>query len=372
MSERLAHDEPHSPGRRRPDPLVGPHQGADGRAPSPGTVLGLQRTAGNRAVSSMVAGVGADRSPTVQRDGPTDTNAVTDRAQAAGDFEGRALVYFENNLRAELMATAGSEGLAIGMRASAAAGDAVRSVCEPYEADQELDTEILNTVFAVTGGAAGIGEGFTGPVRQMNVASRAFRAAQGVTSVWIPRLAGYRTVGSLKSAAMREASEAAQASGEGASGSFTEYQDAALDALHGEWVDFVSQWKQRITSGEVPPGLLALGEEWLLNDQRPKYVSRLRTTYGAGSAIGTWVAGSIVRSLEPHLDLLRDHLEQAKAHREHVQELAAIAGGVTGGAAIGAGFGALAGGVGAVPGAVIGGLVGLVGGLIGAAAIAWD
>jgi hypothetical protein len=344
-------------------------------------VLALQRAAGNQAVSSLLSRARLAPPHVVQRDGDPNATATAEPANpedTAIKFEANAMSYFEDNMRAELMAAAGSEGIAIGRRASVAAGNAIRSTCEPYEKDQELDTNVLNTVFAVTSGGASGGEALTSGPRPgqgmdaaaaANVGSRAFRAAQGVVSVWIPKLAGYKTVGSLKEAAMRESTEAANQAGEGGSGSFADYQSAALDALHDDWANDIQSMKQQIIAGAIPPGMVSLSEQ-LLSTKRVEYMTKLRTQYGAASDIGSSTEAGIVSGLSPKLDKLRQHLDEAKAHREHVQEGASIVGGMVGGAAIGAGIGAFFGGVGAGPGALIGGAIGLVGGLIGAGVIA--
>ncbi len=351
----------------------------DGRpvpAPRPpreeGGLLALQRAAGNQAVGTLMrqAAPGAQVSPAPAPGAST---------EVADDFEGEAMAYFEDHMRAELMAAAGAEGVAIGRRASVAAGNRIRQTCEPYEADLELDTTVLNTVFALTGGGASVAEGLSSGPKPgtpmgsgaVNLSSRAFRAAQGLVQVWVPRLAGYRTVGSLKEAALREASEAANQAGEGGSASFAAYEAAALDALHADWVADVAAMKQTIVRNDLPAAGVGLVTH-MLSTKRPEYMTRLRTRYGAASETGSTVEAQIVNLLQPRLDLLREHLDAAKAHREHVQQGAAIRGGGAGGAAVGAGIGAFFGGVGAVPGALIGGAVGLVGGLVGAAVIGWD
>lgn len=319
--------------------------------------------------------------PTLQRDPPpTATAAAETPEEVANGFQGTAMAYFEDNMRAELMAAAGTEGLSIGQRASAQAGTAIRGVCEPYEADLELDTNVLNTVFALTGGGASVGEAYSSGPRSgqpmtagagANVASRLFRAVQGLVNVWIPRMAGYRTVGSLREAAVREATNAAAAGSEGASGTFSDYQSAVMDALHDQWTNDVLDMRNTIINGQVPAGVVQVLSQ-LLSAKRPEYMRKLRNEYGASGPLGQQTIDAIVGGLSGRLERLRAHLEEAKSHRQHVQEASAIGGGIVGGAAVGAGIGAFFGGVGAVPGAVIGGVVGGVVGSIGALAIAFD
>lgn len=336
-------------------------------------LLTLQQSAGNQAVVTLM------RQP-VDQTAPV--AAAVDPQETADWFEGEAMAYFEDHMRAELMAAAGAEGLAIGRRASVRAGNDIRDVCEPFERDQELDTNILNTVFALTGGGATVAEGFSsGPkpgtaisTGAVNLSSRAFRAAQGLVQVWLPTLAGYRTVGSLKDAAIRESMEAANRGGEGGSASFAEYESAVLDALHEDRTTYVEGLRDQIVTGHIPPGAVQVLAVNNLSSMRLEFIKKLRTRYGAAGTVGASVESSITSSLAPGLRQLRTHLEQAKAHRERLQIGGSILilGGIASGAVIGAGIGAFGAGVGAVPGAVIGGIVGGIGGLIGAAAIAWD
>lgn len=339
----------------------------------------VQRTGGPQPARGGLLRLPASNQAVVALVGQATTPAADPQA-VAEQYEGDALAYFEENMRAELMAAAGAEGIAIGRRASLAAGNAIRATCEPFEQDLELDTNILSTVFALSGGGASVTEGLSsGPkpnqpvaTGAVNLSSRAVRAAQGLVQVWLPRLAGYRSVGTLKEAAIRESSEAANQAGEGGSSFFADYQNAVLDALSQEWSDEITATKTRIIRDQVPAGVVAMLRP-LVAGRRTAYMDRLRVEYGAASSIGRSVEVQIVSSLQPQLTRLREHLDEAKTHRQRWQALGAITAGIAGGAAMGAGVGFFGGfGIGAAPGALVGGAVGLVGGLIGAATILWD
>jgi hypothetical protein len=337
-------------------------------------LLALQSAVGNREVGNILSrqpdgGGGGTATPTA---GPE-----PDFQASADDFEADAMDYYEQNMRMELQTAAGVEGIGLGRRAGVAAANAVRETCEPYDKDQEMDTQVLNTVFSLAGGGASIAEGFTSGPKPgqagggVNIASRATRAALGLIQVWMPQMAGYRTVGSLKEAAVRQATETGAQAGEGGSGSFQDYENEVMKELDDRWRNQVIDWKNQIIRDRVPVGIVAMMKS-MLPTERGKYLQILRTEYGAASEVGTSVTAAATQMMAPRMAQLHEHLEQAKTHRQRMQAGASVVGGIAGGAAIGAGIGAFFGGVGAVPGAIIGGVVGGVVGTIGAAAILWD
>ncbi len=329
---------------------------------------------------------------TVQRDDtpavsstPTPTPATGAPASAAAspisgedaaiDYEGEAQDYFSQNMETELRTAASVEGVAIGRRAGAFAGRLVRDTCAPFEADQEVDTQVLNNVFALSGGGASVGEGFTGgsrgqseawtPSNSANIFSRVARLAMGVIQANLPSWAGYRTVGSLRDAAVRSMTEDANRAGETTSPSYQGYETAVMDAMHEKWDEDIATAKTRIQNHENPAVALSIHRAFL-PQKRTEYLNLLRNQLGAASAYGGFVEVVINAALEPKLEELRQHLQAAKESRENGQAWAAVGAATAGGAAIGAGIGVWGFGVGALPGALIGGAVGLVGG-IGAA-----
>lgn len=294
----------------------------------------------------------------------------------AANYEADALNFFETNMSTEFRTAVAVEGAALGRHAASTSGDQVRQICEPFEKDQEIDTAVLNTVFSLAGGGGSIAEGGTSGTakdaasRQANIGSRIVRAGLGVVQVWLPTLAGYRTVGSLKEASQRQLGEAAASGGETVSAQFQDYENAVMDALRGDWQDDIDRVKRSIQTDPNPQNVASIGRfYWSI--QRNTYLDRLRSQYGSQSPYSASMVNSIISMLQPRLAQLRQHLQEAKDHRERVQGLSAIGAGIAGGAAIGAGIGVWGFGVGALPGAVIGGVVGGVLGL-GAAIKIWS
>lgn len=372
-------------------PFVGAGQSFDAPAENPTAaglqrirLQGLQQLRGNAHVQRLLQRQGA---PAIQRDNegasataaptaaaPTATVAAPAAApptpeDVANDYEAYAQGFFVDNMDMELRTAAGTEGAAIGRRAASHAGQLVRDTCEPFERDQEIDTLILNTVFSVAGGGSSVAEANssgTGSSRGANVGSRVVRMGLGIVQTWMPTLAGYRTVGQLKDAAVRRMGEAAEHAGETSSGSFQDYENAVMEALRQEWnADIARQKSQLIAAGHAAPGLAAFARN-LIPAERSRYLDRLRNEYGSRSSHAESMISQITSMLRPRLDQLRTNLEEAKASRQRWQALGAVGAGIAGGAAIGAGIGVWGAGVGAVPGAIIGGVVGGVVG-IGAA-----
>lgn len=298
-------------------------------------------------------------------------------SDVASNYEADALTFFETNMTTELRTAAAVEGAAMGRQASYSAGNQVRAVCEPFERDQEIDTNILNTVFSVAGGGASIGEAGTSGAttapagsRAANIGSRIVRAGLGVVQVWMPTLAGYRTVGSLKDAAVRMLGEEAASSGETGSSQFLEYENDVMTALRSDWQDEIDRVKVQIEADPNPENVASIARVYWPT-QRGVYLNRLRSQYGSRSQYAQSMVGAITHMLQPKLQQLGQHLQEAKDHRERVQGWSAIGAGIAGGAAIGAGIGVWGLGVGAVPGAIVGGIVGGVVGL-GAAIGIWS
>lgn len=300
------------------------------------------------------------------------TQASPDAPQEASLFEGDAAAFFETNMRVDLRSNIAIEGAAIARHASYIVGDKVRAVCEPYERDQEIDTETLNLVFAVVGGGASVTEaGSSGskgsPTKGANVGSRIFRMGLGIMNAVTPKLAGYRTVGSLKDAAIREMTQQAASAGETTAPGYVEYEQAVMTALEADWQDMIDNSSQLIRR-DAHPEVARRIAEGMLPTQLTTYQNKVRTDYGSQSTYIGLMETNIAQSFDPKMDILRGKLEEAKLHRQHVQEAEAIGGGIAGGAAIGAGLGLLGGPfapitvtAGAIGGAVIGGVIGAVG-----------
>ncbi|MBZ5681020.1 MAG: DUF4157 domain-containing protein [Acidobacteriia bacterium] len=338
----------------------------ESKPPRPGNRVQRQQAtpAGGTGASQATA---ASPAPATQQPSATDV---------ASNYEADALEFFETNMSTEMRTAAAVEGAALGRHASSTAGDQVRQICEPFERDQEIDTAVLNTVFALVGGGASIAEGGTSGTsdnaasRQANVGSRIVRAGLGVVQVWLPTLAGYRTVGSLKDAAIRELGEAAASGGETGSAQFQDYENVVMNVLRSDWQDEINRVKRNIQTDPNPQSIASIGRfYWPI--QRGTYLDRLRRQYGSQSSYSGSMVNAILGMLHPRLEQLRHHLQEAKDHRERVQGWGAIGGGIAGGAAIGAGIGVWGFGVGAIPGAVVGGIVGGVLGL-GAAIKIWS
>lgn len=302
-------------------------------------------------------------------------------AEVASDYEADALDYFNTNMEVELRNASAIEGAAIGRRASHTAADMVRNTCEPYERDQELDTNIMNTVFALAGGASSAARTFAGGTGSspsltpsaggINLATRMVNLGLNLVQVWMPTLAGYRTVGALKDAATRAMGTEAEQAGETASPAFQDYENEVMNALHNDWQRSIDSVKSRIQSDQYPPTVAALARGFFAVE-RSNYLNKLRNDYGARSSHAEAMVSAITNMLQPKLDILRDHLEAAKTSRQRWQAAGAIGAGIVGGAGIGAGIGVWGFGVGAIPGAIIGGAVGGVIGIGAAIGILWD
>jgi hypothetical protein len=314
---------------------------------------------------------GAQPAPAPSSSAPDNTSPE----DVAANYEADAAQFFETNMSIELRDGAGVEGSALGRRASNVAGDMVRATCEPFEKDQELDTNLLSTLFAVVGGGASVAEAKTsgkdaGGKGQANIGSRIVRAGLGVVQVWLPTLAGYKTVGSLKDAAIRELGEQGAKGGETGSAAFQDYELAVMNALRDDWQKEIDDVKNHM-QGDPNPANIAMIARAFWPTQRNTYLSRLRSQYGSQSTYSQQMVDAITGMLEPRMTQLKGHLQEAKSHRQTVQALSAIGAGIAGGAAIGAGIGVWGGGVSALPGALIGGVVGLVLG-IGTAIGIWS
>jgi hypothetical protein len=340
-------------------------------------MVALQQSSGNRSTRSMLArqsappqGAQADPTQGAQQ-GQGQDGAVVDYDQLANDYEADAQAYWIENMQMELEAASGSEGAAIGRRAGVAAAAEIRKTCEPYEEDQENDTNVLNTVFVVTGGALTVSEGKTsgtaaGGSGTANMTSRAVRAAMGILWMWLPTLAGYKTVGALKAAASRQAEESGAQAGEGGSAAFGGYQTEALKQLKQDFDDDISKQKRTIIADKVGEPGIQLAKS-MFPTFRSKYIEKLRKEYGASSPVGTAVQESVVSSMAPVIAQLTKALDDAKKKRQSTQQKTSIIGGILGGAVTGAviggaatswtGPGALIGaGIGAVAGGIIGGI----------------
>ncbi len=299
--------------------------------------------------------------------------------EIADDFDSAAYSYFDRNMSMELRNAAATEGAAIGRRASTHMADRVRETCEPYERDQELDTNIMNTVFAAAGGAANVtrnvaGGSKPGNVGGINLASRFVNIGLNLAQVWMPTLAGYRTVGELKDAATREMAGDAAQSGETTSSIYGDYETGVMDQLNEDFEHEVTASSSRIRGAEDSQhaqNLSTLGQA-LFGTWRTVFLNKLRQDYGSRSSHAETMISSVEGVLNPKLTTLGSHLEEAKISRQRWQAAGAFGGGIAGGAALGAGIGAFAGGVGAVPGAIIGGIVGGIVGGVGAISILWD
>jgi len=302
-------------------------------------------------------------------------------AEVASDYEADALQFFSDNMEVELRIATSVEGAAIGRRASHTAADMVRNTCEPYERDQELDTNIMNTVFALAGGASSVSRTFAGGVPPggslspstggINLATRIVNLGLNLVQVWMPTLAGYRTVGELKDAATRAMGREAEQAGETASPAFQDYENEVMNALHNDWQRSIDSVKSRIQSDQYPETVAALARGFFAVE-RSNYLNKLRNDYGARSSHAEAMVSAITNMLQPKLDILRDHLEAAKTSRQRWQAAGAIGAGIAGGAGIGAAIGVWGFGVAAIPGAIIGGAVGGVIGIGAAIGILWD
>lgn len=295
-------------------------------------------------------------------------------------FEADAAEYFERNIRNELRIQASVVGISIGQRAARAGAMQVQEVCAPYASDLETDTNVLNTIFVLSGGGASVGEGFTQGYRPPNgatggmaaaapnVGSRIVRLGLGLIQAWLPTLAGYRTVGSLREAAMRQIGEGAERSSETTSPDYQAYENDVMEALHNDWESTMTSLKSRVTdliSYNIAKMAFQIQQTALLN--------KLRNEYGASGSYGNQMAGRIRTSMQPQMTQLREHLESAKTSRQRWQAGSAVVAGVLGGAAIGAAAAGIPSlGIGAPVGAAVGAGVGLIGGLIAAGIILWD
>jgi hypothetical protein len=182
-----------------------------------------------------------------------------------------------------------------------------------------------------------------------------------------PKLAGYRTVGSLKDAAIREMSQQAASAGETTAPGYVEYEQDVLTALGIDWQDMIDKSKVLIAADTHPEVARKIAEA-VLPGQLTVYQDKVRKQYGSQSPHIGEMETEIAKAFDPKMDILRGKLQEAQDHRKHVQEAEAIGGGIAGGAAIGAGLGLLGGPfapitvtAGAIGGAIIGGVVGAVG-----------
>jgi len=347
---------------------------------SGGSAVALLPAGGGTLAVQRELHIQRDPAPGTQTADPDVKPASPDDSgdQEASTFEADAMAYFESNMRVSLKNGLAIEGAAIGRRASYIVGDKVRAVCEPYEQDQEIDTETLNLVFSVVGGATSVVEGGssgakTSPTQGINIASRLVRMGLGVMATLTPQLAGYRTVGALKEAAIRDMTQGAAEGGETTAPGYQEYEADAMKGLEADWQDMIFKSKGLIRTDSHPSAARALAEG-VLPMQLTAYQDKVRTEYGSRSEAAGTMEGEIAKAMDPKMDILRQNLEEAKQHRKHVQELEAIGGGIAGGAAIGAGLGLLGGPFapitvagGAIGGAIVGGVLGLA----AAAKIAW-
>ncbi len=299
--------------------------------------------------------------------------------EIADDFKYAAHIYFNDAMSIELRNAAAVEGAAIGRKASTHMANRVRETCEPYERDQELDTNIMNTVFVVSSGAANVTRNVAGGRNEtssggINLASRIVNIGLSLFQTWMPTLAHYRSVGDLKDAAIREMGGGAAQSGETTSRIYGDYENDVMDQLDESFereVNVCSSHIERAEDSQEAQAMSTLGQV-LFSMWRTKYLNKLRQEYGSRSSHATSMISRVERNLSSRLTRLSRHLEDVKTSRQRWQAAGAIGGGIAGGAALGAGIGALAGGVGAVPGAIIGGAIGGVVGIIGAISILWD
>jgi hypothetical protein len=336
--------------------------------------LAIQRdptTGGTQAPPAGAQAAPTGTSPATATATPT-AQASPDGPQEASTFEGDAAAFFETNMRVDLRTNIAIEGAAIARHASYIVGDKVRAVCEPFERDQETDVETMNLVFSIVGGGASVVEGgssgsATSPTQGVNIGSRIFRMGLGIMNTVTPKLAGYRTVGSLKDAAIREMSQQAASAGETTAPGYVEYERDVLTALGIDWQDMIDKSKVLIAADTHPEVARKIAEA-VLPGQLTVYQDKVRKEYGSQSPHIGMMETSIAQAFDPKMDILRGKLQEAQDHRKHVQEAEAIGGGIAGGAAIGAGLGLLGGPfapitvtAGAIGGAIIGGVVGAVG-----------
>jgi hypothetical protein len=307
-------------------------------------------------------------------DGDEAPAAVTAEPPSAEDlasaYEADAWEYFSENMEVELRNAAAIEGAAIGRRASSTAAERIRSICEPFERDQETDTRVLNTVFALSGGAANLSRGVQSGPRSpselagpgsINIASRMLNVGLSTLQVWMPTLAGYHTVGELKDAAVRALGAEAQGAMETTGGGFQEYEDEVMSAMHEEWEQHIADVAGRIRIDAHPQFLDRVARAYW-NVRRAGLLAKLRADYGSRSAAADSAIGGLMGSLEPRFATLREHLHEVKSARQMEQAITAITSATLGGAALGAGIGVWAFGAGALPGALIGAGVGLLAG----------
>jgi hypothetical protein len=320
---------------------------------------------------------GASSSDAVQKqDAPQQAAPQMTAEDYQTQFEADAAEYFERNIRNELRIQASVVGISIGQRAARAGATQVQEVCAPYASDLETDTNVLNTIFVLSGGGASVGEGFTQGYRANtgmaaaapNVGSRIVRLGLGMIQTWLPTLAGYRTVGGLKEAAMRQMGEGAERGSETTSPDYQAYESDVMEALHNDWESSMTSLKSRVTD------LISYNiAKMAFLTQQTALLNKLRTEYGASGSYGSQMVGNVTTSMQPQMTQLGEHLESAKTSRQRWQAGSAIVGGILGGAAIGA---AAAGvpslGIAAVPGAIVGGIIGGLAGIVGAGIILWD
>jgi hypothetical protein len=337
--------------------------------------LAIQRdptTGGTQAPPAGAQAAPTGTSPATATATPA-AQASPDAPQEASLFEGNASAFFETNMRVDLRSNIAIEGSAIARHASYIVGDKVRAVCEPFERDQQVDAETMSLVFSIVGGGATVVEsGSSGKVgggasRGANVGSRIFRMGLGIMNTVTPKLAGYRTVGSLKDAAVREMTQQAASAGETTAPGYVEYEQAVMTALEADWKDMVDNSSQFIGRDAHPEVARKIAEA-VLPTQLTAYQNKVRSDYGSQSTYIALMETNIAQSFDPKMETLRGKLQEAQDHRKHVQEAEAVGGGIAGGAAIGAGLGLLGGPfapitvtAGAIGGAIIGGVVGAVG-----------